>query len=84
MVSLKDIEASNSRLGEAGEGLVAVFLGATSGIGKATLREFVQYATKPRIYIVARNASTIATQIEELRQLNSDGQFEWYWKKKPK
>ncbi|KAL1889512.1 hypothetical protein Sste5346_008890 [Sporothrix stenoceras] len=76
MVSLKDIEASNSRLSEAGEGLVAVFLGATSGIGKATLREFAQRATKPRVYIVARNAAAIASQVDELRKLNSGGQFE--------
>lgn len=77
MVSLKDIEASNSRLGEAGEGqgLVAVFLGATSGIGKATLHEFAQHATKPRVYIVARNAAAVAAQVDELRQLNPGGQF---------
>ncbi|CAK7235584.1 hypothetical protein SBRCBS47491_009342 [Sporothrix bragantina] len=76
MVSLKIVEESNSRLAKAGEGLVAVFLGATSGIGKATLREFVLHANKPRVYIVARNASTITAQVDDLRQANPGGQFE--------
>ncbi|CAK7203117.1 hypothetical protein SEUCBS139899_005846 [Sporothrix eucalyptigena] len=76
MVSLKDIRASNGRLNEAGEGVVAVFLGATSGIGLAVLKEFAQYALKPNVYFVARNAVAAASIVEELRHLNADGKYE--------
>ncbi|CAK7201504.1 hypothetical protein SEUCBS139899_004210 [Sporothrix eucalyptigena] len=76
MVSLKAIRASNGRLSAAGEGLVAVFLGATSGIGLAVLKEFAQHAVKPRVYFVARNATAAASIVKELRHLNADGQYE--------
>ncbi|KAM0257914.1 hypothetical protein ACHAPA_011516 [Fusarium lateritium] len=38
-----------------GPGLVGVFVGATSGIGEHTAREFVRYATAPRLYLIGRN-----------------------------
>jgi len=75
MVALQTIYASNDRLKEAG-GLTALFLGATSGIGQATLKQFAQHAANPRIYIVARNAAATAPLVEELRLLNADGQYE--------
>ncbi len=74
MVALQTIQISNDRLKEAGEGLVAVFLGATSGIGRGVLKQFAQHAVKPRIYIVARNDATAL--VEELRLLNADAHYE--------
>ena len=76
MVTLQTIHASNNRLKDAGDGLVALFLGATSGIGQAVLKQFAQHAVKPRVYIVARNATATAPLVEELRRLNADGQYE--------
>lgn len=76
MVALQTIHASNDRLKDAGTGLTALFLGATSGIGQATLKQFAQHAAKPRIYIVARKAAAIAPLVEELHLLNADGQYE--------
>jgi NADP-dependent 3-hydroxy acid dehydrogenase YdfG len=56
MVSLKDVQLSNSRIAsELPSHLVAVFVGATSGIGEASLKKFAKYACQPRIYFVGRS-----------------------------
>ncbi|UNI15576.1 hypothetical protein JDV02_002100 [Purpureocillium takamizusanense] len=76
MVTLQAVHASNDRLRAAGPGLVAVFLGATSGIGQNALRLFAERTIEPRIYIVARNAKTIGPFIEELQDKNPGGKYE--------
>ncbi len=70
MVSLQAIRKSNARVAELPEGLVALFLGATSGIGQSALIQFAQYAVRPRIYIVARRASATKPLLAELRAKN--------------
>lgn len=56
MVSLADVLASNARIsGSLPPDLVAIFAGATQGIGAATLKVFVKYAVTPRIYLMARS-----------------------------
>lgn len=50
-------------------------VGGTSGIGEATAREFVRDTLSPRIFLVGRNESQASKIIEELRQLNPDGQL---------
>ncbi len=56
MVSLKTIQESIGRIeGSLPEGLVAVFVGATSGIGETSMRQFVKYTVRPRIYFVGRS-----------------------------
>ncbi|KAK5632214.1 hypothetical protein RRF57_007928 [Xylaria bambusicola] len=50
-IPLEVIQQSNSRTADLPEGLIALFIGATSGIGKSTLKQFAQYAVRPRIYI---------------------------------
>ncbi|KAK7995694.1 hypothetical protein PG990_014467 [Apiospora arundinis] len=59
MVSLQAVQQSNARIASTlPQGLVALFLGATSGIGQSTLQHFVQNAPpSPRIYSVARPQS---------------------------
>ena len=76
MVQLQSIIRSNGRLSEHKDPLVALFVGATSGIGLETMKEFTKNATTPRIYFVARSASAAAPIVEELRVLNNDAQIE--------
>lgn len=55
---------------------VALFVGATSGIGLGVLKQFAQHAAEPRVYFVARNAATVAPIADELRELNPRGKYE--------
>ncbi|KUJ16731.1 NAD(P)-binding protein [Mollisia scopiformis] len=77
MVSLDVVHASNARLRELGPGLVALFVGGTSGIGEYTLKAFVKHSVSPRVYLVGRNASSAERIIEECRGLNKDGKIEF-------
>ncbi|UPL03525.1 hypothetical protein LCI18_014459 [Fusarium solani-melongenae] len=75
MVSLQIIQQSNARLATLPKGLVALFIGATSGIGQSTLEQFAQHASAPRIYTVAR-PQTVASHgqlLSSLREANPDG-----------
>ncbi|KAI1264952.1 NAD(P)-binding protein [Xylariaceae sp. FL1019] len=75
-IPLNVIQESNARIVELPEGLIALFIGATSGIGKSTLEQFAQYAVRPKIYIVARSANKVANQISELRSRNPGAIFD--------
>ncbi|KAI0160500.1 NAD(P)-binding protein [Xylariaceae sp. FL1272] len=75
-IPLNVIQESNARISVLPEGLIALFIGATSGIGKSTLEQFAQYAVRPKVYIVARSADKIADQVTELRTRNPDAIFD--------
>lgn len=76
MVTLSVVEASNSRISTAlPAGLVAVFVGATSGIGEYALKEFAQQAKDPKIYLVGRSEDAANRIIAESRDLNPTGQY---------
>ncbi|KAJ5637885.1 hypothetical protein N7490_007764 [Penicillium lividum] len=75
MVTLEAIQKNNSSLKDYGPNLVAVFVGGTSGIGEATARAFVRDTQSSRIYLVGRNETQASKIIEELRQINPDGQI---------
>ncbi|KAK8071282.1 hypothetical protein PG997_011485 [Apiospora hydei] len=75
-IDLQTVLNSNSRLASVKTPLVALFVGATSGIGLGALKEFAQHATDPRVYIVARNVKTAGSIVDELRALNPRGQYE--------
>ncbi|RDW68600.1 hypothetical protein BP5796_09257 [Coleophoma crateriformis] len=77
MVALDIVKESNARLRELGPGLVALFVGGTSGIGEATAKAFVHYAVSPHVYLVGRSASAAERIIEECKALNSDGRVEF-------
>ncbi|KAF8849452.1 hypothetical protein BDZ45DRAFT_235504 [Acephala macrosclerotiorum] len=77
MVALDVVHASNARLKELGPGLVALFVGGTSGIGEFTLKAFVKNTISPRVYLVGRNASAADRIIEECHGLNKDGKVEF-------
>ncbi|KAL2017857.1 hypothetical protein VTK56DRAFT_1602 [Thermocarpiscus australiensis] len=76
MVTLNQIRSSNSRIATAlGPGLVAVFVGATSGIGEASLKQFAKHAVKPRIYFLGRSKESGNRIRAELEKLNPEGEY---------
>jgi len=77
MVSLQTIQQSNTRVAGLPKGLVALFIGATAGIGQSTLRQLGHRASSPRIYTVARPAAVAAHEelLATLRQTNPDAVF---------
>lgn len=78
MVPLSQAIASNERIASAfPQGLVAVFVGGTSGVGEYTLKAFAKYAPNPRAYIVGRSHEAADRVIKECKQLNPDGKFEF-------
>lgn len=77
MVALDLVHASNAQLRELGPGLVALFVGGTSGIGEYTAKAFVKNAFSPRVYIVGRSETAADRIIQECKELNKDGKVEF-------
>ncbi|KAL2852100.1 hypothetical protein BJY01DRAFT_260167 [Aspergillus pseudoustus] len=76
MVTLGDILSSNAQVASSfPPGLVALFVGATSGIGAATLKAFAKYTRKPRAYFVGRSQEAADAIILECLELNPDGEY---------
>jgi NADP-dependent 3-hydroxy acid dehydrogenase YdfG len=74
MVSLPDIQSSNAQIAKL-PNLVAVFVGATNGIGEATLKEFASSAKSPRAYFIGRSQEAGNRITAECRQLNPEGEY---------
>ncbi|GIC92423.1 uncharacterized protein Aud_008889 [Aspergillus udagawae] len=70
MTSLAVIRASNSQLTGATIPSIAVFVGATSGIGRATLTQLVHKGFPMKAYIVGRNERDFQPLLSELRASN--------------
>ncbi|KAK6517105.1 hypothetical protein TWF506_006983 [Arthrobotrys conoides] len=78
MVAIDAIKSSNGAMKtKLPLGLVALFIGATSGIGEHTLRNFYQTAPSPRVYFVGRSQSSADRIIADLKSLNPDGHLEF-------
>ncbi|CAG7935086.1 unnamed protein product [Penicillium nalgiovense] len=76
MVSLSDVQSSNAQITNTlPAGLVAVFVGATNGIGEAALKEFARSTRSPRAYFIGRSQEAAARITAECRQLNPEGEF---------
>ena len=76
MVSLSDVQSSNSRIASTlPPGLVALFVGATSGIGETTLKQFAKHARQPRAYFVGRSQEAGVRIAAECKALNSEGEY---------
>ncbi|KAI0432562.1 NAD(P)-binding protein [Xylaria sp. FL1042] len=76
MVSLSSVTESNSRISSTlPSGLVALFVGATSGIGEATLKQFARHVKNPRAYLVGRSQEAAERIMAECRALNPTGQY---------
>lgn len=77
MVTLSAVQFSNSKIFSLTPGLVAVFVGATSGIGMYTLKEFVKDSNAPKIYFVGRSQDAGSLITKELKALNSQGEYKF-------
>lgn len=76
MVSLSTVIASNALiLTTLPVGLVAIFVGGTSGIGEATLKKFAKHAQKPRVYIIGRSQEAADRILAECKEINPEGEF---------
>lgn len=76
MVDLSTIHASNEGISKiVPPRTVAVFVGATSGIGKASLIHYAKHAPKPRIYFIARSQSAADEILKQLQQINQEGDY---------
>ena len=77
MVLLQTVQQSNARIATLPQGLVALFIGATSGIGQSALQHFARHALSPRIYTVARTHAVASHEgfLASLRQFNPTGTF---------
>ena len=76
MVQLTTITTSNASIPSTlPPGLIAVFIGGTSGIGEVSVKLLAKLAIKPKIYIVGRSAEAAARIIAECRALNAEGEY---------
>ncbi|KAG8157775.1 hypothetical protein KVR01_012437 [Diaporthe batatas] len=76
MVALDKVQQSNAQITTTyPTGLVAVFAGATAGIGETSLREFARHTHRPRIYIIGRSQEACGRLDAGLKTVNSEGQY---------
>lgn len=76
MVALSTVQAINAKAASTlPPGIVAVFAGATSGIGELALRSFAKHAPQPRIYFIGRSQDAGDRLLRELKELNSGGEY---------
>jgi len=78
MVSIEVIRASNASIATSlPPGLVALFVGGTSGIGENTMKQFYATAPSPRVYFVGRSQASADRIIEAVKPLNPDGKLQF-------
>ncbi|KLO85987.1 uncharacterized protein LW93_14610 [Fusarium fujikuroi] len=76
MVSLSQAQQTNaSAASKLPAGLVAVFAGATAGIGETALKAFAKYTTQPKIYYIGRSQEAGDRLQIELKELNPEGEY---------
>lgn len=76
MVTLTHVRSSNSHISSTlPPNLVAVFVGATSGIGESTLKQFAKHSRQPRAYFVGRSQDAGDRIVVECRALNPEGEY---------
>ena len=76
MVSLTEVQSSNSLIPSVlPSGLVAVFVGATSGIGETTLKQFAKYTRQPHVYFIGRSQEAGDRITAECKALNKEGEY---------
>lgn len=74
MVAYSKIVAHNEAL-KSTPNLVAVFVGATQGIGLGTLKAFARHTSAPTAYCVGRSPETLRRIADELKTLNPNGNY---------
>lgn len=69
MVGLNAVRESNLALQPSDNIKVAFFVGATSGLGLATLTEFVKHSPHSKVYMVGRSESKLSSIISDLKRV---------------
>ncbi|KPM36156.1 hypothetical protein AK830_g10406 [Neonectria ditissima] len=78
MVAISKVLESNLLASSAlPSGLVAVFAGATAGIGEMALKSFAQHTTRPKIYYIGRSQEAGDRLQRELKDLNPEGTYQF-------
>ncbi|CZR68658.1 uncharacterized protein PAC_18557 [Phialocephala subalpina] len=77
MVSISQIRASNARIDETHTPRVAVFVGATAGIGRAALTALLSKRLPIKLYIIGRDEANRRSWLEELQQSNPKAEINW-------
>ncbi|KAL3419041.1 short-chain dehydrogenase reductase [Phlyctema vagabunda] len=76
MVTLSDLSSSNSLIASTfPAGLVAVFVGATSGIGEITLKKLAKYSPNLRVYFIGRSQDAADRIVAECKALNPSSEY---------
>ncbi|PWY76143.1 hypothetical protein BO94DRAFT_473818 [Aspergillus sclerotioniger CBS 115572] len=76
MVVLAQVQSSNAQITTSlPKDIVALFVGATSGIGEATLKQFAQHSQYPRVYFVGRSQDAGRRIAAECTALNPAGEY---------
>ena len=75
MVNITAVRASNASFKDSKESLTALFVGATSGIGMGTLKQFAKHAYAPKVYIVGRSKNAASDLLDELTSSNPQATF---------
>ena len=73
---LSQVQSANQKAkDELPPGLVAVFAGATAGIGALALKGFAKSTVKPRVYFIGRSEEGAAQLKAELNEINEGGEY---------
>ena len=76
MVTYSAVKASNAQIAMSLPiGIVAVFVGATSGIGEYTLKEFAKHTKAPNVYFIGRSSEAGSRIQKECQAINAEGTF---------
>ncbi|KAK4900217.1 hypothetical protein LTR27_002441 [Elasticomyces elasticus] len=75
MVALSEVHSANAALNKTHSSSTAVFIGATRGIGLATLRAFAKHIPNPTAIIIGRSRTAFASELENLQQINLNGTY---------
>ncbi|PGH15520.1 hypothetical protein AJ80_05537 [Polytolypa hystricis UAMH7299] len=70
MVSLQTVQAHNATLKSLAPGLVAVFVGGTSGISLSTALALARHTSSPKIYLIGRSQSAADSAIASMKSIN--------------
>ncbi|OJJ47302.1 hypothetical protein ASPZODRAFT_142044 [Penicilliopsis zonata CBS 506.65] len=73
MVNLPTVQAHNATLSLT-SGLIAVFVGGTSGIALSTALAFARQTASPKIYLIGRSQSAADAAITSMKAINSSAQ----------
>lgn len=75
MASISEIIKANETVRNRYESATAIFTGATQGVGLGTLQAFVKHIPKPRAIIIGRSRERFEDEMNQLRSINSNGEF---------